>query len=225
MKEWISIIQDLLKNHKATKDGNNLVYTNINITDFNWPGELVDLFDICCYTNKETKLKTLYKQYFNKESWDNMLLERENNPVNICKISMIGGPKWGTTKNNKHCMEYITVDHVNFDVYVYFRNSDFFKKFLIDMYFVDELMCKYKIPCYHINCKFRKLTLRIPFAYIYLNELYKEGMNVKNDPLFQPFIDYCKSIKDKKQSWKSLERANRYMKKTRLYKEVLKDLI
>lgn len=220
---WEFIIRQLInkyigQSHVSSKD---YVYDKIEFLDFE-PEE--DPFKICCYSNTSGKIDTLMKQYYNKEEWEKV---KKGEKVNV---SMIGGPKWGSTKGNKHCITSLEIDPTKQEVMVYFRNSDFFKKFLVDIKFIKFLLEEENLDNYRISCRFEKLTLRLPFAYIYLNYLYNKHHDkneiinlVNNNDLFKDFITYYQNIKDKPLTYKSLERCRRYMYKTSVYQEILKE--
>ena len=214
---WTEATKFLVNNISTAKRGHGGYYFNdVVIEDFSFN---LDPFATCFYRNPKGKMSTLRKQYLNQESLHKIFEDK------VVTVSMVGGPKWGTTAGNKHCMASLQIDHTNKTVEVYFRNSDFFKKFLVDIYFVEEILKEVGVTGYKYSCHFTQLTLRTPFTYIYLEQVFKGAFSesgeeeVKaylssNNPLIKDFLDYYKGIQDKKISWKSLERAQRVMRES-----------
>lgn len=212
LNTWVDIIKFLLNNISQAKKGHSgYFFENIDLTQVSLSE---DPFTTCCYTNKNGKLATLRKQYLNKQSLDEVL----NSPV--AHVSMVGGPKWGSTAGNKHCMESLLVDHLTKNVVINFRNSDFLKKFLVDLYFVENILSEKGIKGYTFSCLFKNLTLRVPFLYLYLAQIpepevraFLEGDN----PMAKEFIRYYKGVNEKTPTYKSLERSARYMRLLPVY--------
>lgn len=211
---WELCIRQLLEKEPDEITAHDYIYNNQRWDDFILNE---DPFKVCLYTNTKGKMSKLYREYFNIDAWSNL-----KNTYHV-KISMIGAPKSGTNAKQKHCIIYLDIDHNEKKVVIHFRNSDFFKKFLVDVYFVKALMEEYGLLDYSISIEFEKLTLRLAFAYIFLNYIYNKRGDVGiveeflNLDLFSDFIRYYKKHLDKDCTWKSLERCARYMKQTEVY--------
>ena len=220
---WAETLKFLVKNIELAKKGHSgYFFENVFLEDF----DLVeDPFTTCCYVNKTGKISTLRKQYLNQDSLSQIFSD------NVVEVSMVGGPKWGSTAGNKHCMKSLTVDHTNKTVTINFRNSDFLKKFLVDIYFVKLILSEVGVTGYTYSCNFENLTLRGPFVYLFLNQVYqKEGDEAvrkylnSDNKLIKSFLDHYRANKDKKVSWKSLERSGRRMSELRVY-SIIKEFI
>lgn len=221
---WYGTLNFLMNNIDLARKGHSGYYfKNVVIDQFNL---VEDPFKTCCYTNPRGKLSTLRKQYLNEESLKDVFSS------NKVEVSMIGGPKWGSTAGNKHCMERLEVDHNNKHVTIYFRNSDFLKKFLVDIYFVKEILSEVGIGGYTYSCVFENLTLRSPFVYLFLNEVekYEGEEKVKeyldsDNVLIRSFLEHYKKLEGKDISYKSLERCRRRMKASPLYVSIIRRYI
>ena len=226
VNNWVDIISYLLENFdQAIKGHGGYYFRDIDILNFKFDE---DPFKTCLYRNPRGKLTTLRKQYLNSESLKQIFSNQ------VVKVSMVGGPKWGTTKGNKHCMESLLVDHTNKVVQINFRNSDFFKKFLVDIYFVEEILREVGISGYRYCCHFDQLTLRTPFTYLYLEQVLlnntdgelkvRDYLSSDNSLMFS-FIHYYRDLSNKKLSWKSLERAFRVMKESTAVYRIIKEYL
>lgn len=220
---WAETLKFLVKNIELAKKGHSgYFFEDIVLEDF----DLVeDPFITCCYVHKAGKISTLRKQYLNQNSLSQIFSDK------VVEVSMVGGPKWGSTAGNKHCMKSLTVDHTNKTVTINFRNSDFLKKFLVDIYFVKLILSEVGVTGYTYSCNFENLTLRGPFVYLFLNQVYqKEGEKAVRDylnsenKLIKSFLDHYKSVKGKKVTWKSLERSGRRMAELPVY-NIIKEYI
>lgn len=225
---WTEAAKFLVNNISTAKKGHGGYYFNdVVIEDFSFN---LNPFTTCFYRNSKGKMSTLRKQYLNQESLHKIFEDKK------VTVSMVGGPKWGTTAGNKHCMASLQIDHTNKTVEVHFRNSDFFKKFLVDIYFVEEILKEVGVTGYKYSCYFTQLTLRIPFTYIYLEQVFKGAFSeegereVRNylnsdNPLMKDFLDYYRGIQNKKISWKSLERAQRVMKESASVYKIIEEYL
>lgn len=218
---WDLCVQQLLEKTPNEITDHDYVYYNQR-----WDNFVLneDPFKVCLYTNPKGKLQKLYKEYYNVNAWSKL---KDKERVNI---SMIGAPKVGTNAKQKHCIIYLEVNHTEKNVLIHFRNSDFFKKFLVDVYFIKDIMKEYGLKDYTISIEFEKLTLRLPFAYIYLNYVYTKTLNqekvkeLMRENIFEDFVKYYKKHGDKISTWKSLERCARYMKETKVYPIIKNDM-
>lgn len=221
---WLKAMEYLMENISYAKKGHNGYYfERVVLKDIELKE---DPFSSCCYTNQQGKLSSLRKQYLNQESLNSLF------SADRVEVSMIGGPKWGSAAKNQHCMESLLVDHQNKRVTINFRNSDFFKKFLVDLYFVKTILSEAGVNGYSYSCHFENLTLRTPFVYLLLNQVYKaEGEAAvrkyleSDNPLIQAFIAYYSSPSTKSITYKSLERAQRRMKELSVYNNIIKEYI
>lgn len=216
VNSWVDIITYLLNNIDMAKKGHSgFFFDNVHLDQVSLSE---DPFKTCCYTNINGKLSTLRKQYLNKESLDKVKDRDPSETVSV--VSMVGGPKWGSTAGNKHCMELLKVDHQNKKVEICFRNSDFLKKFLVDLFFVRSILSEVGIEGYSFSCYFKNLTLRTPFLYLYLAQLPEELVRKfleSDNPLALEFIRYYRGVSKKAPTYKSLERSARYMKALPVY--------
>ena len=199
---WVDTLKVLISNIGEAKKGHSGYYfTNITLSDFDLKE---DPFLTCQYRNRKGKLTALRKQYLNRESLDQIFSSE------VVEVSMVGGPKWGSSAGNKHCMKSLIVDHKAKKVLINFRNSDFFKKFLVDIYFVKSILSEVGVEGYTYSCYFENLTLRLPFVYLFLNSVYlKEGESAlrsylsSGNILISEFLGYYKKQLDKKLTYKS----------------------
>lgn len=223
VSSWVDTLKVLMANISSAKKGHSGYYfEDITLNNFSL-GE--DPFSTCLYRNPKGKVTTLRKQYLNRESLGEIFSS------DVVEVSMVGGPKWGSSAGNKHCMKSLVVDHKEKSVRVNFRNSDFFKKFLVDIYFVKTILSEVGVIDYTYSCYFENLTLRLPFVYLFLNSVYlKEGEDSlraylsSESVLIKEFLDYYRKQLDKKVTYKSLERAQRIMKELKSF-EIIKEYI
>ena len=219
---WLEVLKYLVDNIGCAKKGHSGFYfEDVYLEDFDLT---LDPFTACCYTNRKGKLATLRKQYLNQDSLNQVFSDK------VVEVSMVGGPKWGSTAGNKHCMKSLVVDHSQKTVRINFRNSDFLKKFLVDIYFVKEILAEVGIKDYTYSCKFDQLTLRTPFVYLFLHQVFVSSSKERfgspevasylesDNPLIVDFIKYYRGLKNKSVNFKSLERAQRRMKELSVYK-------
>ena len=212
---WAKTMEFLVDNIELAKKGHSGFYfSDISIEKFDLTD---DPFKVCCYVNPKGKISSLRKQYLNKESLDQIFSGDQ------VEVSMVGGPKWGSAAGNKHCMKSLYVNHSSKQVQINFRNSDFFKKFLVDIYFVEKILSEAGVKDYSYSCYFENLTLRTPFVYLFLNQVYntnpqkvKEYLESDN-PLMVEFLQYYKKAEGKTLNFKSLDRCRRRMKELTVY--------
>ena len=223
VSNWVDTLKVLMANISSAKKGHSGYYfEDITLSNFNLTE---DPFSTCLYRNPKGKVTTLRKQYLNQESLDQIFSRK------IVEVSMVGGPKWGSSSGNKHCMKSLVVNHQDKTVRVNFRNSDFFKKFLVDIYFVKTILSEVGVLDYTYSCHFENLTLRLPFVYLFLNSVYlKEGEASlraylsSGNLLVNEFLSYYRKQLDKNLTYKSLERAQRIMKSLESF-EIIKEYI
>jgi hypothetical protein len=223
VNNWVDTVKVLISNiHIAKKGHSGYYFQDITLDNFDLKE---DPFSTCLYRNRQGKLTTLRKQYLNQESLSKIFSDQ------VVEISMIGGPKWGSTSGNKHCMRSLVVDHNQKTVRINFRNSDFLKKFLVDIYFVKLILSEVGVKDYTYSCYFENLTIRLPFVYLFLNSVYlKEGENSlrsylsSGNTIISEFLLYYKKQLGKTLTYKSLERAQRIMKELKSF-EIIKEYL
>ncbi len=216
---WENLIRDLILKEPTLNDSWNMYY---KVPDFIKIENIEDPFKLCFYTNRNGKIKMLERQYVNRESINEGLINLEKS--GLAEVSLIGLPKHGSNANYKHCLTYMVIDKENKSVVVNFRNSDFIKKFPIDLYLIKEILREMGILDYDIYCNFEKITLRSSYLYIYLNQIYNtQGIEKvyeymdSNYPIVKKFIEYYKINLKKEIKYKSLERSRRYMMESEVY--------
>ena len=223
VNNWLDTVKVLLSNLGSAKRGHSGYYfESVKLDHFDLQE---DPFSTCLYRNPRGKLTTLRKQYLNQDSLNQIFSS------SLVEVSMVGGPKWGSSAGNKHCMKSLIVDHQNKSVIINFRNSDFLKKFLVDIYFVKTILAEVGVEGYTYSCHFDNLTLRLPFVYLFLDSVYqKEGEKSlrsylsSNNQLIVDFLEYYRKQLGKNLTYKSLERAQRIMKGLKSF-EVIREYI
>lgn len=214
---WLQTINTLSKMN-AYVSGTSFIYGPLIMTHLDDPGP--EVFDICCYTQKQGKLNMLSKNYINKESMKNAKKDLKDSNHDQIILSLIGEPKHGTVKNKDQCMQLAIINKGQKRITLFFRNSDFFKKFLVDVHWFHQIVMKeLDISNYQLDICFNAVTLRSPFFYIYLQEVFNDEWEknpeyfkqliVSNHPIINSFKKhYSKPIG----KYKSLERAGRRMR-------------
>lgn len=177
----------------------------------------VEIFDICKYQNVNLKMTQLEAQYLDKQSFEYALANNRNETLTI---SLVGEAKKGTASNRKHCLQNVSiVDNMNI---LNFRSSDFLKKFLTDIYFVQQKVLKvFKVEDNPLICHFESIMLRSPFWFIYLDQLGNHfGEAVlrrrieKMDPITQSWLRFYSKHKDSDINYKSLDRCRDRMEES-----------
>lgn len=231
MDWWIDLIEGLMRCEcDLSASGSSFVTGPLTVFDLRV--DTFDPFELCCYTNKEGKLTLLSRNYRNEESI-NAAKEALKGGHSIISVSLIGKPKHGSVKNKDYCMTTLFINKDQKRATVVFRNSDVFKKLLIDVYWLKNVLMKeLGIDDYELDACFNALTLRAPFFYIYLKagkkywnecstsevipDFIANTLSTKN-PLVKAFIDWYNKPTP---NYKSLERAGRRMKELDIYEEI-----
>ena len=212
LEQWLSFIEQLEKEWPKAEIGKSWIKTcPVDITH---AAIIENPFEVCKYENPTLKIAQLEKQYLNVES-KNEALRKWKNGAQLVKISLIGGEKWGTTKNNKHCLRELIISRENKEVQISVRCSDFIKKFPIDVYFLHNVVLKeFDVEDYNWVFMFDSIMLRSPFYYIYLEQVYHLwGEEALIQRLLQPsnmmqsFLNYYHKNMDNDITYKSLNRA------------------
>lgn len=207
---WMTQIEELVKLWPKEDIKRSWVKTGpqIIIIEGNAP---IQVFDICKYQNVPLKLTQLEKQYLDKESFTNAL----NSTKTIRTISLIGEAKKGSASNRKHCLKSITLNFDRKRAAMEFRSSDFIKKFLIDIFYVQQKVLKpLKASDFVIQCVFDSVMLRSPFWFIYLDiyaNTYGEEKLRKRielmDPITESWLYFYSRHEDQDINYKSLDRC------------------
>lgn len=231
MDWWIDLIEGLLRcESELTVSGSSFITGPLTVFDLRT--DTFDPFELCCYTNKEGKLSLLSRNYRNEESIKRAKEELKGSH-SIVSVSLIGEPKHGSVKNKDFCMYTLFINKDEKRATVIFRNSDVFKKLLIDIYWLkNNLMKELGIEDYRLDACFNALTLRAPFFYIYLNAGKKYWNEYSTSDVIPDFISNTLSTNNivvkaflawynkPTPNYKSLERAGRRMKELDIYKEI-----
>lgn len=186
----------------------------------------IEIFDICKYQNVNLKMTQLEAQYIDKSSLERAIMDL-NCPApssDVVEISLIGDTKKGTASNRKHCLKQITFSARDKASILEFRSSDFLKKFLTDIYFVQQKVLKplwYEAEKYPIICQFDSIMLRSPFWFIYLDQLGNHFSEAvlrrrieKMDPITQSWLRFYSKHKDSDINYKSLDRCRDRMEES-----------
>lgn len=234
MEWWLDLIEGLIRIAPvdATVSGSSYIFGPLTVYDLRV--DTFDPFKLCCYTNKEGKLSLLSRNYRNEDSIQKAKTALKGGH-SIISVSLIGEAKHGSVKNKDFCMYTLFINKDSKRATVIFRNSDVFKKLLIDIYWLKNVLMKeLGIEHYQLDACFNSLTLRVPFYYIYLNA-NQEFWNLNNpDPLTKdPHIvttllstnnmivkDFLAWYNKPTPNYKSLERAGRRMRELEIYKEI-----
>lgn len=229
---WMDFIEELVEEWEE-KDINRtwVKIPNKELTIYDRAEE--EVFLICKYQNPVLKMTQLEAQYLDKKSLEEAIVEASSYPGNpFLSVSLIGEAKKGTASNRKHCLKNIEIDMVNASAQLNFRASDLVKKFLTDIYFVQErVLRKLCADRYKIKCVFDTVMLRSPFWFIYLDQYGdKYGEKAlrtrieKFDPITLSWLRYYARNLDKDINYKSLDRGRDRMEESTwwpVYKEYI----
>lgn len=225
MDWWIDLIEGLMRcQSDLTISGSSFITGPLTVFDLRV--DTFNPFELCCYTNQQGKLTLLKRNYRNEASINKAKAELKGGH-SIVSVSLIGEAKHGSVKNKDFCMYTLFINKDEKRATVIFRNSDIFKKLLIDVYWLKNcLMPELGIGDYRLDACFNALTLRAPFFYIYLKALKSEYPNdpdiIKdtlstNNPIVKAFLAWYNKPTP---NYKSLERAGRRMRELDIYKEI-----
>ena len=229
MDWWIDLIEGLMRcESDLTVSGSSFITGPLTVFDLRV--DTFDPFKLCCYTNKEGKLSLLSRNYRNEASIK-AAKESLKGGHSIVSVSLIGEAKHGSVKNKDFCMYTLFINKDEKRATVIFRNSDVFKKLLIDIYWLKNVLMKeLGIEKYRLDACFNALTLRAPFFYIYLNAAKKywlETSGIKDfisdvllrdsNKVVNAFLEWYNKPTP---NYKSLERAGRRMKELDIWPEI-----
>lgn len=222
---WMATIEDLVLEWPENAIGKTWIKTTPKTIEVKGVAP-VEIFDICKYQNVNLKMTQLEAQYLDKQSFK-YACQDLNSPApssDVVEISLIGDAKKGTASNRKHCLQQITFNASAKGSILEFRSSDFLKKFLTDIYFVQQKVLKplwYEAEKYPIICQFESIMLRSPFWFIYLDQLGNHfGEAVlrrrieKMDPITQSWLRFYSKHKDSDINYKSLDRCRDRMEES-----------
>ncbi len=222
---WMATIEDLVLEWPENQINKTWIKTKGRTLEVK--GEApIEIFNICKYQNINLKMTQLESQYIDKESFKNGYQDL-NSPApssDIVKISLIGNAKKGTASNRKHCLRHVIFSATHKASKLEFRSSDFLKKFLTDIYFVQQKVLKplwYQAETFPIICEFDSIMLRSPFWFIYLDQLGNNfGEAVlrrrveKMDPITISWLRFYAKHKDSDINYKSLDRCRDRMEES-----------
>lgn len=231
--KWMAFIEDLVKEWPEKDISRTWIkISNKGLTIDSIAKE--EIFLICKYQNPVLKMTQLEAQYLDKKSF-NEAQEIMAHPFPIqdqVTVSLVGEAKKGSASTRKHCLKYIDIDYNSHKCDLYFRSSDIIKKFLTDIFFVQQKVIReLYAKDYPINCKFETVMLRSPFWFIYLDQYGdKYGEQAlrsrieKFDPITLSWLRYYSRNLDKDINYKSLDRGRDRMEESTwwpVYKEYI----
>ena len=229
MDWWIDLIEGLMRcESDLTQSGSSFITGPLTVFDLRV--DTFDPFELCCYTNKEGKLSLLSRNYRNEDSIKAAKTALKGGH-SIVSVSLIGEAKHGSVKNKDFCMYTLFINKDEKRATIIFRNSDVFKKLLIDIYWLKNILMKeLGIEKYRLDACFNALTLRAPFFYIYLNAAKKYWFETSGTKDFISDVllrDHNKVVNaflewynKPTPNYKSLERAGRRMKELDIWPEI-----
>lgn len=214
---WMATIEDLVLEWPKTTITKTWIKTGPKTIEIKGVAP-IEIFDICKYQNVNLKMTQLTAQYLNKESFEKALIQPSKESITI---SLVGEAKKGTASNRKHCLECISIIE-NRNI-LNFRSSDFIKKFLTDIYFVQQKVLKpFRVEDNIITCHFGSIMLRSPFWFIYLDQLGNHfGETIlrkrieKMDPITESWLRFYAKHQDSDINYKSLDRCRDRMEESR----------
>ena len=141
VKTWMEKVEELVKLWPENQINKTWIKTP-NVTLIVKHVAPVEVFDICKYQNVNLKMTQLENQYIDKESLrEGIAISKTLEPDKYaasCEISLVGDAKKGSASNRKHCLRDVYIDYSQERAILSFRSSDFLKKFLTDIYFVQK---------------------------------------------------------------------------------------
>lgn len=235
INNWMNFIEELAKEWPE-KDINRtwikLPKKTLEVDDI----AKEEVFLICKYQNPVLKMTQLEAQYIDKSSFEEALeIMSHSYPIqDMVTVSLVGEAKKGTASTRKHCLRNVDINYSDNTTNLYFRSSDIIKKFLTDIFFVQQKVLK---PLGAINqkisCSFETVMLRSPFWFIYLDQYGdKFGEKAlrtrieKYDPITLSWLRYYSRNLDKDINYKSLDRGRDRMEESTwwpIYKEYIID--
>ena len=222
MDKWMGFIEELALEWPKDKIGK--AYIKTGKKQLTISGKLTEeIFLICKYQNPVLKMTQLEDQYLDRKSFDDLYEALEDFvAMEDATVSLIGNAKKGTSSNRKHCLKDIEFHFYQNRADLNFRCSDIIKKFLTDIFFVQQKVMK-PLGCinYSITCNFDTVMLRSPFWFIYLDvygncygeEKLRERIE-RYDPITLSWLNYYSKHLDRDINYKSLERGRDRMEES-----------
>ena len=232
--KWMAFIEDLVKEWPEKDISRTWIkVSNKALTIDSIAKE--EVFLICKYQNPMLKMTQLEAQYLDKKSFNDLCEALEDFvDVKNADVLLVGEAKKGSASNRKHCLQKVNLDFEHQENTLYFRSSDIIKKFLTDIFYVQQKVLKpLGMIDFDINCKFETVMLRSPFWFIYLDQYGdKYGEKAlrtrieKFDPITLSWLRYYARNLDKDINYKSLDRGRDRMEESTwwpVYKEYIID--
>ena len=232
--KWMAFIEDLVKEWPEKDIRRTWIkVSNKALTIDSIAKE--EVFLICKYQNPMLKMTQLEAQYLDKKSFNDLYEALEDFvDVKNADVLLVGEAKKGSASNRKHCLQKVNLDFEHQENTLYFRSSDIIKKFLTDIFYVQQKVLKpLGMIDFDINCKFETVMLRSPFWFIYLDQYGdKYGEKAlrtrieKFDPITLSWLRYYARNLDKDINYKSLDRGRDRMEESTwwpVYKEYIID--
>ena len=232
--KWMAFIEDLVKEWPEKDISRTWIkVSNKALTIDSIANE--EVFLICKYQNPLLKMTQLEAQYLDKKSFNDLYEALEDFvDVKNADVLLVGEAKKGSASNRKHCLQKVNLDFEHQENTLYFRSSDIIKKFLTDIFYVQQKVLKpLGMIDFDINCKFETVMLRSPFWFIYLDQYGdKYGEKAlrtrieKFDPITLSWLRYYARNLDKDINYKSLDRGRDRMEESTwwpVYKEYIID--
>ena len=232
--KWMAFIEDLVKEWPEKDISRTWIkVSNKALTIDSIANE--EVFLICKYQNPMLKMTQLEAQYLDKKSFNDLYEALEDFvDVKNANVLLVGEAKKGSASNRKHCLQKVNLDFEHQENTLYFRSSDIIKKFLTDIFYVQQKVLKpLGMIDFDINCKFETVMLRSPFWFIYLDQYGdKYGEKAlrtrieKFDPITLSWLRYYARNLDKDINYKSLDRGRDRMEESTwwpVYKEYIID--
>ena len=232
--KWMAFIEDLVKEWPEKDISRTWIkVSNKALTIDSIAKE--EVFLICKYQNPMLKMTQLEAQYLDKKSFNDLYEALEDFvDVKNADVLLVGEAKKGSASNRKHCLQKVNLDFEHQENTLYFRSSDIIKKFLTDIFYVQQKVLKpLGMIDFDINCKFETVMLRSPFWFIYLDQYGdKYGAKAlrtrieKFDPITLSWLRYYARNLDKDINYKSLDRGRDRMEESTwwpVYKEYIID--
>ena len=232
--KWMAFIEDLVKEWPEKDISRTWIkVSNKALTIDSIANE--EVFLICKYQNPMLKMTQLEAQYLDKKYFNDLYEALEDFvDVKNADVLLVGEAKKGSASNRKHCLQKVNLDFEHQENTLYFRSSDIIKKFLTDIFYVQQKVLKpLGMIDFDINCKFETVMLRSPFWFIYLDQYGdKYGEKAlrtrieKFDPITLSWLRYYARNLDKDINYKSLDRGRDRMEESTwwpVYKEYIID--
>ena len=232
--KWMAFIEDLVKEWPEKDISRTWIkVSNKALTIDSIAKE--EVFLICKYQNPMLKMTQLEAQYLDKKSFNDLYEALEDFvDVKNADVLLVGEAKKGSASNRKHCLQKVNLDFEHQENTLYFRSSDIIKKFLTDIFYVQQkVLNPLGMIDFDINCKFETVMLRSPFWFIYLDQYGdKYGEKAlrtrieKFDPITLSWLRYYARNLDKDINYKSLDRGRDRMEESTwwpVYKEYIID--